>query len=318
MKVWRFRQSTAQEAPQPERVLTWAEKFAIDQAENLIRIINESTRIASNSKVSETRQSRIALARQRLGDLQQIVATNNFMSLTKLAEVEQGISNLEGAIRAECAPAGNYPNCDIISGLRFCATMQLRTPLRVLLRHGEIFNDLPNEPPQIARAQWEGIWTTKTRSFRELGIELDEPPPGHIASSIGPIPVDGGDYLKFLIAVREIVESANSVDERLKSLADEVSRPKWSMFKHARFHSSYDIADYFFPAFLGEIPRLARKAAEELRRLGLDAADALDGAADAQLLDVPGIGPCTLLEIRKKCAETTIDRDNARVDQIER
>lgn len=211
-----------------------------------------------------------------------------------------------------------HPNSDIISGLEFCATMQLRTPLRVLLRHRELFSDLPNEPPQIARAMWEGIWTIRTRSFRELGIELDEPPPGQMESGIGPIAVDGGDYLKFLIAVRKIVESANSIDDRLDLLAIEVSRPQWSMFKHARFHSAYDIADYFFPLFVGTIHRLAREAAAELRRLGLDTPDALDCATDAQLLDVPGIGPRTLLGIRKKCAETTIDRNNARVDRVER
>lgn len=317
-QVWRVRAPLHSDTPQQECTFTRAEKFAIDQAENLIRIINDSTRIASNSKVFKTRQSRIVIARQRLGDLLQIVEVNNFMGLTKLAEVEQDIASLEAKIIAEGVQAGGYPNSDIISGLEFCATMQLRTPLRVLLRHGELFSDLPNDPPQIARAMWEGIWTTYGPSFRELGIELDEPPPGQLASSIGPVPIDGGDYLKFLIAVREIVESANSVNGRMALVISEASRPKWYMFKHARFHSAYDIADYFFPLFVSTIPRLTRRAAEELRKLGLDTPDTLVGATDAQLLQVPGIGPRTLAEIRKKCAETTIDRDNVRVDQVER
>lgn len=220
--------------------------------------------------------------------------------------------------RTRTPSSRQYPNSDIISGLKFCATMQLRTPLRVLLRHGEIFSDLPNEPPQIARSMWEGIWTTFGPSFRELGIELDEPSPGHIASEIGPIPLDGGDYLKFLIAVRRIVESVNLIDERIASLVNEVGQSQWSMFKHARFHGAYDIADCFFPLFVDAIPRLTRRAAEGLRRMGLDTPDALDGATDEQLLAVSGIGPRTLVEIRKKCAETTIDRDNTRVDQVER
>lgn len=196
--------------------------------------------------------------------------------------------------------------------------MQLRTPLRVLRRHGEIFSDLPNEPPHIARAMWEGIWTTKTRSFRELGIDLDEPPPGEMASSIGPISADGGDYLKFLIAVREIVESANSLDERIASLVSEVSKPQWAKFNHVRFHSAYDIADYFFPTFLSEIPRLSRKTADLLRGLGLDTPDALANAHDDHLLAVSGVGPCILMEIRKRCTETTIDRSSANIDQVER
>lgn len=214
--------------------------------------------------------------------------------------------------------AGNYPNSDIISGLKFCATMQLRTPLRVLWRHGELFCDLPNEPPEIARATWEGIWTTYGPSFRELGIDLDEPSPGQMASEIGPIPIDGGDYLKFLIAVREILESVNSIDDRLASLAAEVDRSKWACFKHARFHSAHHIGNYFFPSLLDTIPRLTRKAAENLQELEWETADALDGTTDAQLLAVHGIGPRTLLEIRKKCAEMTIDRDNTRIDRVER
>lgn len=174
--------------------------------------------------------------------------------------------------------------------------MQLRTPLRVLLRHGETFYNLPNEPPQIARAQWEGIWIAQARSFRELGVDLDEPLPGQIASEIGPIPTDGGDYLKFLITVREILESANSIDDRLASLIGEVGQPQWSMFKHARFHSAYNIADCFFPLFVDTIPRLTRRAAEGLRKLRQDTPGALDGATDVQLLEVPGIGACALLD----------------------
>lgn len=218
---------------------------------------------------------------------------------------------------AECNGHRTYQNSDIISGLKFRATMQLRTPLRVLLRHGELFLDLPNQPPQIAHAIWEGIWTAHGPSFRELEIEIDEPT-SLISSSVGLIPGDGGDYLKFLIAAREIVESANSIDDRVVALAREVLRPQWHKFQHVRFHSAYDIADYFFPAFLSGIPRLARKAAQELRNQGLDNAEALDVASNAQLLSIPGIGPRALLEIRKTCNDTTIDRDNRRVDRVER
>ncbi len=195
--------------------------------------------------------------------------------------------------------------------------MQLSTPLRVLLRHGELFSDLPNEPPQIARVVCEGIWTTYGPSFRELGIDLDDPP-SLIASSIGLIPADGGNYLKFLIAVREIVESINSISHRLASLTVELGQSKWANFRHARFHSACDVGDYFFPTFVSGIPRVASKAAEVLQRMGLNTPDALDGATDERLLAVPGIGPRTLLEIRKKCAETTIERDNPRIDQVER
>lgn len=317
-QVWRTRTSPSPSSAPSERVFTWAEKFSTSQAENLIRIINESAQQANKSKNPKTRRSRLGVAQDRLAELKILVAQHSFLSLTSLEKFESGLQELAAEIEADEHANCHHPNIEVISGLRFCATMQLRTPLRVLLRHGEIFTDLPNDPPKITRATWEGIWTFQARSFRELGIELDEPPPGELASSIDPIPVDGGDYLKFLIAVRKIVESANSMNDRLALLINEVCQPQWSMFKHARFHSVYDIADYFFPLFVGIIPRLTRKAADGLRKLELDTPDALDGANDEQLLSVPGIGPRTLLEIRKKCAETTINRDNARVDQVER
>jgi hypothetical protein len=63
-------------------------------------------------------------------------------------------------------------NQDIIKGLEFIATLQLRTPLRVLLRHGEIHTDINTEPPKIAMEMWEGWWHTKTKTFREIGADI--------------------------------------------------------------------------------------------------------------------------------------------------
>lgn len=60
---------------------------------------------------------------------------------------------------------------DIMAGYTFCATMQLRTPLRVLLRHGEKHQG-PKEPPVIAREQWKGIWIPVSKSWAELGFDL--------------------------------------------------------------------------------------------------------------------------------------------------
>jgi len=63
---------------------------------------------------------------------------------------------------------------------------------------------------------WEGIWTLKTKTFRELGIDIDEVPNCTMASDIGLIRVE--DYLPFLIAVRQIVEQTCSVESRIKML----------------------------------------------------------------------------------------------------
>lgn len=211
-----------------------------------------------------------------------------------------------------------YPNDDVISGLKFCATMQLRTPLRVLLRHGELFSDLPNDPPRIAHEMWEGIWIAQPRSFRELGIDLDEPAFNQMASAVGPIPADGGGYLRFLIAVREIVESVNSIDDRMERLRDEVSKPHWADYVHNRFHRAHDICDYFFPRFLDTVGRLPDTAADVMRAMGLTSPKVIAGTADAQLFAIKGIGPAILPTIRTRCAEITVDEHLDRLDMVAR
>jgi hypothetical protein len=84
--------------------------------------------------------------------------------------------------------------------------MQLRTPLKWLQRHREFHagTERPTEalPPQHA------CWVPLPKTWRELGIDADEIPLSTMASQIGQIPVDGGDFLPFLIEYRMIVEGA--------------------------------------------------------------------------------------------------------------
>jgi len=82
--------------------------------------------------------------------------------------------------------------------------MQLRTPLKWLRRHGEFHEGAlpPTEPPPLSIACWMPVLHT----FRDLGIHLDEVPETTMASQIGQIPVDGGEFLLFLLEYRMIVE----------------------------------------------------------------------------------------------------------------
>jgi hypothetical protein len=124
----------------------------------------------------------------------------------------------------QSAPLSVWGNEDIIKGLAFCATMQLRTPLRVLLRHGALHTDRHKTPPQIALEPWEGIWLPVTKSMQEIiegpdsttealrfGIAYDASfgaLGNTMASDVGPILAK--DYLPFLIAVRRVVEANDS------------------------------------------------------------------------------------------------------------
>jgi hypothetical protein len=97
-------------------------------------------------------------------------------------------------------------NSDVLAGWEMSVTMQLRTPLKWLLRHHEFHAgaDRPEEalPPEHA------CWVPVTRTWRAIGIDANEIPHTTMASQIGQIPVDGGNFLPFLMEYRMIVETA--------------------------------------------------------------------------------------------------------------
>ena len=96
-------------------------------------------------------------------------------------------------------------NDDVLAGWELSVTMQRRTPLAWLLRHRE-FHEGSNRPTEIVPMQ-HACWVPVTRSWRSLGIDVDEMPETTMASEIGQIPVNGGNFLPFLIEYRMIVEN---------------------------------------------------------------------------------------------------------------
>lgn len=222
-----------------------------------------------------------------------------------ISTIEESQNNKADAWRA---------NQEVVGGMSFCATLQLRTPLRVLLRHGENHSDMNAAPPIVAKEMWEGIWILKTKTFRELGIDLNEPE-RTIASDIGLIRAE--DYLPFLIAVREIVELTDSVDSRIKILREKAKCDHWRQFirKHGGINK---VIARFFPRFIDTIPKISEATAEELSSLNLDTPNRIAGAADETLLKVNGIGPAKLRAIREYCAGVTNNRDAKRIDNVTR
>ena len=124
--------------------------------------------------------------------------------------------------------------------LRFSATLQLRTPLRVLSKHGSIHNDKRSRPPEYAKEPWQGLWVPENNDpafdFLSEGSMM--------ASDIGPVPKDGGDYLPYLISIRKIVEMELPIEERRHKL--ELSDST----------SGSAIAEHFFPPFIKTIKGL--------------------------------------------------------------
>ena len=108
-------------------------------------------------------------------------------------------------------------NVDILAGLEFSATLQIRTPLNALNHHGELFNGTPNQAPNYA-SQADGIWLPKTKTFKELGIDVEEMEEGKCASDIGHVKAE--EYLPFLKSFRRIVESNKSVEQKIQLIRE--------------------------------------------------------------------------------------------------
>lgn len=207
-------------------------------------------------------------------------------------------------------------NQDVVKGLEFCATLQLRTPLRVLRRHGEIHTNLDREPALIALEPWEGIWTPKLKGLEEiLGVKIGEPPPGKHSSDIGLVLAN--KYLPFLIAVREIVELEESIKNRIDKLRSMLITCEWQGFvnKHGGIEA---VVQKLFPRTIRPMPKLNDDVKKELKKLGLVTPQELSSATDKQLLSIKGIGPAKLKAIREHCIDMAKERDADRFDSIVR
>lgn len=308
-----------------------------DAAKRLVEIVNESLQLSNQSTNPETKISRLHLAKAKLQELEGMQARSSFLQLTSLEAVHKSIAGLEreytdagyyGQVAPEhinssatynrtvgelqSRPLADWGNSDIVSGLMFSATLQVRTPLRVLQRHEETFSG-PGAPPQIADQDWQGIWLPKV-DWGELGDLLAQ---GRTMSSdVGYIPSDGGDYLPFLLALRRIVERRDPAIQRRAELEQVLQEPKWAHFVE-RLGGSARVIDQFFPRFVSTLPGLQQATVDELIRAGLTTAASIAGATDHQLLALKGIGQAKLQKIRKACATAT-DATSEYADLVER
>jgi hypothetical protein len=139
-------------------------------------------------------------------------------------------------------------NADILDGVRFIATLQLRIPLRVLEHHGEIFRGPPSQAPVYGDAG-EGMWIPHLRHsvFDDLGF------PRQHASDVGN--VDPDKYIPFLIAFRTIVEGNDSHDLKIKQIHDlRKHSPEFAGFWKTLKKNYHDFPHSFFYFRFTEIP----------------------------------------------------------------
>lgn len=291
-----------------------------DSARRMVDIINESLQLSNNSLDPETKISRLHLAKATLGELEAMSARYPFLELIKLATVRTNIAELEreyadAGYYAEVGPrhinsavaynrtvgdmqmrpVSDWGHDDIITGVMFSATLQLRTPLRIIQRHQEIFTGL-GVPPAIADEAWHGLWLPMTKStfdFLHTGAT--------VSSDIGPIPRDGGAYLKFLLTIRSIVERHDTASQRRENLNQVLVDAKWEAFV-TKLGGRTAIINGFFPRFVSTLPGLQGATVDELIQAGLKTPAAIAAAPDERLLTIKGIGQNKLKKLRKVCA----------------
>ncbi|MFH0708907.1 MAG: helix-hairpin-helix domain-containing protein [Pseudomonadota bacterium] len=188
-------------------------------------------------------------------------------------------------------------NDDIISGLEFNATLQLRTPLEVLIHHGEVFSRKEGRPPQYAKEAWQGIWTHKLKSWKEIDPDLDcmpELPFGTTASDIGSLePDEVKEYLDFLIKFHTIAESDLTADEKIKQIKQlEKSDSNFRAYYKKQSKGDKEFLESYFNLLIKNI--LPPKVTKSLNDTGYRILKDLKGVDPKELLKLEGVGKATI------------------------
>lgn len=197
---------------------------------------------------------------------------------------------------------------DITAGWRYSATLQLRTPLVYLEMEGE-FSPGPKEPPLIGPAENTlpdgtgfnpyGIWLREL-DYKELGF--DKPPEGSRASHFGSVRSGSEaerDLISFLKSFRYIVETAETLDQKLTELDElSISTPANRKVWKKVVTSEPGFPDSFFYGELCCLPGVGVKVAERLYRAGFRTIKEIEAASDQDLLKVEGLGKGLLRKLR--------------------
>lgn len=181
---------------------------------------------------------------------------------------------------------------DIITGWRYCATLQSRTPLAILRQHNRRVPAVGG-PPTLSREMWHGIWTPEVDEMYDLlgdGATM--------ASEIGPIPQDGGDYLPYLVALRTISEGSLSLLEKEEALRDLVKSAGPLGTPFSKYTKQGELVDQVLPRSLNLLP-VSKNVRHELLAMGLKTLESVKATSDQQLLEVKGLGPKSVVAIRQ-------------------
>lgn len=201
MGVWRRKNSAQPTSESLSKPWGDVAKSAPNAAMALAREINLLLGVANDSSDFRTKSVRLASAKQKLSELQDLVSLHPRMSITGLSEAQAGIARVEGDLLAlRYQPEGDG------AIWVFHAALFLKTPLDELHCHGLVEQGAFSDLPRIASLGSCSGWKLIAPSLREIGVDIDEPPQV-VASDIGPLPAHGEPYLSFLMIFRSLIES---------------------------------------------------------------------------------------------------------------
>lgn len=305
------------------------QRLILKQALRYKDLINESLNLSSSSSNPETKTTRLELAKGKLNELQAIVSAHSYIKFQQLEETQALIKKLE----AEYAEKKYYTDVNptpylpqpiialgipgdspIIQGYRFSVTMSLRTPAYILKMHGRA---VPKDDPLLSLPirQDQGVWLAEAPPIFIGGKEIKFQGSA-MASEIGPIPTDGGEYLRFLLCIRAIAEGEKSIDAKLLLLRKEMSSKRWQNIIN-KMSDPESMIERLFPYFLDTIPKIPHRCVVALNDHGLSTPKKILEAGDKSLLGIKGIGPARLLIIKEYC-ERYPDYDHERLDNVEK
>lgn len=176
-------------------------------------------------------------------------------------------------------------NADILDGVQFSVTLQVRTPLAILQHHGEIFRGLPSRAPVYGTGA-DGIWIPHL--IDEDTYDVLRQGQTH-ASDVGS--VEAGRYLPFLKAFRRIVESGLPHEEQLQLLSSiPTASADFRKFWNQLEINYPDFPHSFFYMALTELPGVGRVTAKRLYEAGFVTPSQVLAASDAELAAIPKIG----------------------------
>ena len=196
---------------------------------------------------------------------------------------------------------------DIVEGMQFHATCQLRTPIDVLKKHGEVFKG-DGIPPTYG-SPGNGIWVPKlietTYDFLDKGATT--------ASDAGP--VDADEYVDYAIGLLGIFESDMTIDDKMaQALVYAGSNDSKNRIESGllRFYGEENIADVmslyiskpeYFKFYLDTPNKLTlvngvnKKIAAALESSGVITLRALSDMNESDLININGVGKVSAQKI---------------------